>query len=167
MPLIDMPLDRSCAYQGRNPRPADFDAFWDGGARETARPDPRAGAEPARLERAATPNASTCGSRGSAGAGPRRSTSRPAAGGETHPAVLMFHGYTGSSGEWLDKLGYVAQGFCVAAMDCRGQGGHSEDTGGVAATPTSGHIIRGLDDAAPRSCCSARSFWTRRSSRAS
>ncbi len=47
-------------------------------------------------------------------------------------AVLMFHGYSGDSGEWFDKLGYVAQGCVVAALDCRGQGGLSEDNGAVA-----------------------------------
>ena len=65
---------------------------------------------------------------------------------EPHPAVLLFHGYSGSSGEWLDKLGYVAQGYTVAALDCRGQGGKSEDTGSVKGGTLRGHIIRGLDD---------------------
>ena len=64
-----------------------------------------------------------------------------------HPAVLMFHGYTVDSGGWVDKLGYVAAGFTVAALDCRGQGGRSEDVGGVKGNTHSGHIIRGLDDA--------------------
>ena len=48
----------------------------------------------------------------------------------------MFHGYRGNSGDlprlfwgWTDKLGYAAAGFTVAAMDCRGQGGLSEDSG--------------------------------------
>ena len=31
-------------------------------------------------------------------------------------------------------------------MDCRGQGGSSEDTGGVKGNTYQGHIIRGLDD---------------------
>jgi cephalosporin-C deacetylase len=62
-----------------------------------------------------------------------------------HPAVVMFHGYGGSSGDWLDKLGYVAAGFTVAAMDCRGQGGFSEDPGGVTGGTLRGHIVRGLD----------------------
>jgi cephalosporin-C deacetylase len=64
-----------------------------------------------------------------------------------HPAVVMFHGYSGSSGDWCDKLNYVSQGFSVAALDCRGQGGLSEDTGGVKGNTHRGHIIRGLDDA--------------------
>jgi cephalosporin-C deacetylase len=66
------------------------------------------------------------------------------------PAILQFHGYTGHSGEWHDKLAYVANGFCVAAMDCRGQGGQSEDGGGAKGTTHKGHIIRGLDDAPDR-----------------
>jgi cephalosporin-C deacetylase len=57
----------------------------------------------------------------------------------------MFHGYSGNSGEWSDKLNYVAQGFSVAALDCRGQGGLSEDAGGVPGNTHRGHIIRGLD----------------------
>ncbi len=70
---------------------------------------------------------------------------RPAGVSTPHPAVLMFHGYSGDSGDWADKLGYVAQGYSVAALDCRGQGGMSEDTGGVKGNTLSGHIIRGLD----------------------
>ena len=34
----------------------------------------------------------------------------------------------------------------MAAMDCRGQGGFSEDIGGVKGNTVNGHIIRGLDD---------------------
>ncbi len=58
----------------------------------------------------------------------------------------MFHGYSVASSDWSDKLGYVASGFTVANMDCRGQGGSSEDRGGVTGTTLRGHFIRGLDD---------------------
>jgi cephalosporin-C deacetylase len=58
----------------------------------------------------------------------------------------MFHGYSGSSGDWADKLVWVERGFSVAAMDCRGQGGQSEDSGGVRGSTQHGHIIRGLED---------------------
>ena len=61
------------------------------------------------------------------------------------PAVLMFHGYSGDSGDWSDKLSYTAAGFAVAALDARGQGGKSEDVGGVPGNTLHGHIIRGLD----------------------
>jgi cephalosporin-C deacetylase len=58
----------------------------------------------------------------------------------------MFHGYSGNSGDWSDKLGYVSQGYSVAALDVRGQGGQSEDPGRVKGNTLQGHIIRGLDD---------------------
>jgi len=61
----------------------------------------------------------------------------------------MFHGYTCNSGDWADKLAYAASGFVVAAMDCRGQGGLSQDVGGVKGTTQNGTIIRGLDDPDP------------------
>ena len=48
---------------------------------------------------------------------------------------------------WEDKLSYVSQGFSVAALDCRGQGGQSEDVGGVKGNTHHGHIIRGLGKA--------------------
>jgi cephalosporin-C deacetylase len=51
-----------------------------------------------------------------------------------------------NSGDFAHKLGWVARGFVVAAMDCRGQGGQSEDTGGVRGTTLAGHIVRGLAD---------------------
>ena len=47
----------------------------------------------------------------------------------------------------LSKLGYAALGHTVAALDCRGQGGSSEDTGGVTGWTLRGHIIRGIEDA--------------------
>src|SRR5690606_16222817 len=71
---------------------------------------------------------------------------RPKNSSGKNPALLQFHGYSGDSGGWSGKLAYVSQGFCVAAMDCRGQGGRSEDTGGVKGTTLRGHIVRGLDD---------------------
>ena len=71
---------------------------------------------------------------------------RPRDASEPGPAVLMFHGYSGDSGDWSDKLGYVAAGQTVAALDCRGQGGLSEDKGGVEGWTLNGHIVRGLGD---------------------
>jgi cephalosporin-C deacetylase len=77
-------------------------------------------------------------------AGAKAGERKAAAGGA--PGLVMFHGYSGNSGDWFAKLGYVAQGFTVAALDCRGQGGRSEDVGGVVGNTLRGHIIRGLDD---------------------
>ncbi len=63
------------------------------------------------------------------------------------PAVIMFHGYWSNSGDWSSKLGYTAEGYCVLAMDTRGQGGSSSDSGMFSKGNTqSGHIIRGVED---------------------
>jgi len=62
------------------------------------------------------------------------------------PGIVAFHGYSIHSGDWSDKLQFVANGAVVASLDCRGQGGKSEDLGGVVGTTLNGHIIRGLSD---------------------
>src|SRR6185312_6546501 len=41
MPLIDLPLAELRKYSGRNPRPADFDAYWDSALRELDATDPK------------------------------------------------------------------------------------------------------------------------------
>jgi cephalosporin-C deacetylase len=63
--------------------------------------------------------------------------------------LLEFHGYSGNSGDWFGKLPYVAAGFSVLSLDCRGQGGRSEDKGGVQGNTLKGHIIRGVCDDSP------------------
>lgn len=144
--LVDMPLERLKEYQGRNPRPDDFDAFWDAALAEMRAIDPRVELIPAAFQ---TPFAECFHLyfMGAGGARVHAKYLRPRlAAAAPHPALLLFHGYSGSSGDWHDKLGYVAQGLSVAALDCRGQGGLSEDTGGVKGNTLRGHIIRGLDD---------------------
>ncbi len=146
MPLMfDMPLEKLYTYQGRNPRPTDFDAFWDRGLAEMRAIDPQVELKPAPFQ---TPFAE-CLDMFFTGVGNARVHAkllRPRHAPAPHPAILMFHGYSGNSGDWYDKLGYVARGYTVAALDCRGQGGLSQDSGGVVGTTLRGHIVRGLDD---------------------
>jgi cephalosporin-C deacetylase len=148
MPLLfDMPFEALSAYQGTNPRPDDFDAFWDDALAEMAAVDPEIEIVP--YPEFQTPFA-TCSHLWFTGVGGARIHAKliqPKNGNKPHPAVLMFHGYTVDSGSWMDKLAYAAAGFTVAALDCRGQGGLSEDVGGVKGNTHRGHIIRGLDDA--------------------
>ncbi len=68
---------------------------------------------------------------------------------EAGPGIAMFHGYSVDSGDWLDKIAHVAQGSTVIALDCRGQGGLSEDNLQVKGNTLRGHIIRGLDNPNP------------------
>lgn len=146
MPLVDMPLEELKTYEGRNPRPADFDDYWERGLRELEAVDPAVELIPSAFQ---TPFAECfdlyfTGVRGARIHAKLLRPRQEVSGGM--PAVLQFHGYSGSCGDWQDKLVYPAMGMVVAAMDARGQGGLSEDTGGVKGTTLRGHIIRGLDD---------------------
>jgi cephalosporin-C deacetylase len=147
MPLtFDFPLEQLRTYQGINPRPADFDAFWERGLAEMHALDPQVALEPAGFQ-APFAECLHLYFNGVGGARVHAKLVRPKNVPQPHPALLMFHGYTGDSGDWSDKLGYAAQGFTVAALDCRGQGGRSQDASQVSGNTQHGHIIRGLDDA--------------------
>src|SRR5579883_1224226 len=145
MPLVDMPLEQLLQYPGRNPRPDDFDAYWDNALAEMRALDPKVELVPYPLKT----SFAECFDLYFTGVGGARVHAkylRPKNRSGAHPAVVQFHGYSGNSGEWNDKLNYVSQGYAVAALDCRGQGGYSEDVGGVVGNTLRGHIIRGLDD---------------------
>lgn len=142
MPLIDMPLEELRQYQGRNPRPADFDAYWSDALAELDSTPPKPQIEPATFA-ARFVECKDLWFAGVRNARIHAKLLQPP--GKPKGAVLMFHGYSMSAGDWADKLGYAAEGFLVLAMDVRGQGGWSEDVGGVKGTTLRGHIVRGLD----------------------
>ena len=145
MPLIDKPLSELRVYKGINPRPADFDAYWDRALAEMNAVDPHVELRPAPF----TASYAECFDLFFTGVGGSRVHAkylRPKNSLKKHAAVLQFHGYSGNAGDWGDKLGYVAAGLSVAALDCRGQGGLSESIEPVRGTTLNGHIIRGLDD---------------------
>lgn len=144
MPILDMPRAELNTYMGRNPRPDDFNAYW-----ERALTEMHALQSPPELIPAdfKCPFAD-CFSLWFTGVGGARVHSkflRPKNTGKQHPAVVVFHGLTGSSGDWYQLLPYAAAGFTVAAMDCRGQGGYSEDSGNYKGYTYHGHICRGID----------------------
>lgn len=146
MPLtFDMPLEELYTYEGTNPRPNDFDAYWATALNDMDATDPQVELVPAAFQT----DFATCSHLYFTGVGGARVHAKllqPKNATGPHPAVLMFHGYSGDSGSWSGKLGYVAQGYTVAALDCRGQAGLSEDVGGVKGWTLRGHIVRGLDD---------------------
>ena len=164
MPKVDMPLEELLLYRGTNPRPADFDAYWERGLAEMESVVPDVELAPADF----TSSVADCfdmtftgvrnariyakllkpkqslrlkntGTGADTGAGVGTGT------GAGCPALLVFHGYSMDSGDWVSLLPYAAEGFVVAALDCRGQGGRSEDTGGVVGNTLEGQIVRGLD----------------------
>lgn len=149
MPIIDMPLEELKVYQGRNPKPDDFDAYWDKALAEMRAVDPQVELK----ETAFTAPGAQCYDMyftGVNGARVYAKCLKPAHSSGKMPAMLHFHGYSGASGDWTGYLPYVLAGFSVFALDCRGQGGKSEDVGGVFGNTYHGHIIRGLDEEDPQ-----------------
>lgn len=145
MPIIDMPLEQLKTYEGTNPRPADFDEYWERALAEMHAVDAQVELVPSRFQ-VPTAECFDLYFTGVKGARIHAKYVRPKQAKEPHPAVVMFHGYSGHAGDWNDKLAYASLGFSVLAMDCRGQGGSSEDVGGVKGNTHHGHIIRGLED---------------------
>lgn len=143
MPLVDMPLDELKNYGGINPKPADFDEFWDNALAEMRAIEPN-------VELISTGKAFKnieCYDMyftGTKGARIYAKLLVPKKIEGKAPAVLHFHGYSGASSDWTEYAAYAEEGFVIAALDCRGQGGKSEDVGGVCGNTQNGHIIRGL-----------------------
>jgi cephalosporin-C deacetylase len=144
MPLIDMPLEELKHYMGSSPKASDIDDFWDNELAQMRRMDPQLHLEEADFQ---VPFA-TCYHMtfiGSGGAKIYSKLIKPKHIETKAPAVIRFHGYSGSSGDWSDLLHYAASGMIIAAMDCRGQGGFSEDIGNVKGGTLYGFIVKGLD----------------------
>ena len=104
MPLtFDFSLDVLKTYQGRNPRPADFDSYWDAALTEMHALDPQVELVPADFH-AAGVEAFDLYFTGVGGARVHAKLLRPTHAPKPHPAVLQFHGYTGNAGDWWDKM---------------------------------------------------------------
>ncbi|MBN2210467.1 MAG: alpha/beta fold hydrolase [Sedimentisphaerales bacterium] len=148
MPVFEMPLEKLKVYQGTNPRPDDFDAYWDAGLAEMHALDPAVELRPAAF----TCPFADCFDLYYTGVRNARIHAkyvRPKKLSGPIPAVVKFHGYGGSAGEWFDLLPFAAAGLAAAAMDCRGQFGASTFTNGVVSHYYRGHIISGLEDPDP------------------
>lgn len=148
MPIVDMTVDELEQYQGTNPKPVDFDEYWEKALDEMKSVDPQVLMVRADFQ---TPTVECYDMyfTGVNGARIYVKQLRPKNATGKIPAVLRFHGYSCNSGAWCDHLLYAASGVAVFAMDVRGQGGKSEDVGGVRGNTLHGHIIRGLDEDNP------------------
>lgn len=144
MAVVDMPLEQLLVYEGKNPCPADFDKFWDNSLKEMESVNPKLKIDKSSFQT----SFADCYDMYFTGVHNARIYAKlliPKT-AKSSPAALMFHGYSGDSGEWINLLPYAAQGFVVASLDCRGQGGKSQDTSTVTGNTLHGHIIRGLND---------------------
>ena len=146
MPLLfDMPLEELQTYKGSNPKPENFDNFWEKALDEMNAVDSEVELIPSSFK-SSFADCFDLFFKGVRGAKIHAKFLRPKNIKKPAPAVLQFHGYSGNAGDWSLLLPYVAEGFSVAALDCRGQGGLSEDVGGIKGTTFKGQIVRGLDD---------------------
>lgn len=143
---FDMPLSDLQQYKGINPKPDDFDAYWAAGLKELQAQSLDYELIPASFQS----KAAECFHLYFTGVGGARihgQLVRPKGQTIPGPGLLWFHGYHVNSGDWMDKIGYAAEGYTILAMDCRGQGGLSEDNLQVKGTTLKGHIIRGIEEA--------------------
>lgn len=145
---VDMPLEQLLEYKGSSPKPDDFDEYWARALREMESAPAEVELVPAAFQ---TPLAE-CYDLYFTGVGGARihcKYVKPKHAEPNGPALAIFHGYSVDCGDWSDKALYAAHGITVLAMDCRGQGGLSEDAVPVKGVTLRGHVIRGLDDPDP------------------
>ncbi len=147
MPILDLPLEELKQYKGTNPRPEDFDIYWEKALTEMKSVDPEVELIEADFK---APGVEFFDyyftGVGNARIHAKYLRPKNPAAGDKAPALVVFHGYSGDSGSWMSHLAWAASGYHVWSMDCRGQGGLSEDPGGVTGNTLRGHIIRGLSD---------------------
>ena len=148
MPMLDKPLEELLIYNGMNPCPSDIDEYWDNALSEMRKVDRNVEFKDAKYQFPGF----ECFDMYFTGVKDARIHAKlvkPEVIQNPLPAILQFHGYTARSADWLELISYAACGFCVAALDCRGQAGESEDVGGVKGNTMNGHIIRGLENDDP------------------
>ena len=148
MPVFEMPLEKLKTYQGCSPRPDDFDQFW---------ADSMADMEQTGLDYTLTPADFTAPGvecfdlwfTGVKGAKIHCKFLKPVNVEGRIPGIAVFHGYMHHSGEWFERLPLVYAGNAVIVMECRGQGGISEDVYSGVGPTIFGHVIRGVRDEDP------------------
>lgn len=64
---------------------------------------------------------------------------------EKLPVLFYFHGYKASSLEWWHKIFWADRGYCVVAMDVRGQAGDSQDLTSGYGNTSIGHLAAGIN----------------------
>lgn len=140
--MQEMNLEELRKYYGKTIKADDFASFWEEALQELASVPPQPILVPADF----TCRETECFDlyfQGVRGARIHAKYLRPITPGPK-PCILMFHGYSMDSDGWFEKLPYVLNNMCVAALDCRGQGGGSEDNSEYEGYTVRGHVTRGL-----------------------
>lgn len=144
MPALDMNIKDMEKYLGSNIKPDDFDSYWNNEIKivDEMNLEYKITKKDFKNKKA---NYYEIEFKGIGGASIYAKYICPNS-NEKVPTVLEFHEYKQASRGWHHLTRYIALGYSVLAMDCRGQGGKSEDLGGASGTTVGGHIINGLDD---------------------
>jgi len=144
MPLYDKPLEELVVYSPPLTKEPDFEAFWAETLAESAKAplnaDYQAIAYPALGVRVY--EVSYDGWRGARISGwclvPEK--------GDKFPALVQYHGYSGSKGEAYQYLMWALQGYVVIAVDVRGQSGSTSDPVQYTGGHISGWMTQGIMD---------------------
>ncbi len=144
MPLYDKPLEELVVYNPPLTRQPDFDQFWTDtlaeGARTPLNPAmelldyPALGVRVYKVEYDGWRRARICGW-----------YLVPEAAGP-FPALIQYHGYSGSRGEVHPYLMWALQGYAVLAVDVRGQSGDTTDPATYTGGHTTGWMTQGIMD---------------------
>ncbi len=162
MPFSADRLARLESCVGRNPIPADFDAFW--GERVAEADDVPLDYELSASDQLDDFDTCTYHDLRFIGMGGARLYAKycvPAAVSGPVPLVLQFHGYPGCTRSWAEQSSWPGLGYAVLSMDNPGQGGRSEDIGGFAGTTVAGHLVAGIDGG-PRNLYYVRLYQNQR-----
>lgn len=140
---FEMSSEELLTYQGTNPRPADFDQFWEKSLIELAATEPET--EFAEATDFPLPFAKTehLYFTGTGGYRVHAKVIRPHQ--AEGPAVLIFHGYGGEQPKWVDLVSYAARGFTVAALDVREQVAFRTKSQQDNSFSLRNHLVEGLD----------------------
>ena len=153
---IEKQKEELLSYQGISPCPEDFDLFWQNMIKKTKALDANVKLEKAKYSYK-NAEAFHLYFDGLDGSRIHARYLRPK-NAENAPVIFLFHGYGGASPDWVSLLPYVCEGFCVAALDCRGQAGRSEDKGRYAGNTYHGQLIRGALENNPENLLFAKIF---------
>ncbi|HEX2515891.1 MAG TPA: alpha/beta fold hydrolase [Chloroflexota bacterium] len=149
MPLVDLPLPQLQEYRPSPTREPDFDAFWEGTLAEASRIPLEIEVEP--VADYPVPGLRLARVRYSGWAGSRICAwwlvppeAAPGARDGRRPAMVFYHGYGGSKGGADLYLGWALQGYCVLAVDTRGQSGESSDPKPYPGGHATGYMTQGV-----------------------
>ena len=139
-----MPLEELKKYRGSSPVPADVDDYWNRAVEEVT----GLGTDFEWEEADFASPVGICRHLRFKGLGGSRIHAKAVLpeGDGPYPALLSFHGYTAASRPWSEYLAYAASGIAVFALDCRGQGGMSEDLWDKPGATLYGDIVKGVEN---------------------